>query len=488
MEYNQAKRKIFFWSLVAAFLITAPTIFFYAMGYRFSVDRGIFIYSGSFTIKSNPQETEISINGKTVPKGIVNFLNYSYHIDGLRPGEYQLEIKHPNYQTWHKKSSIHSGISTEFWNIFLARESYTKKEYEVSAVSDFFISPKEENIAIAKNGENLVVEILNTKEESTREIVNNENYRFSHDLNYNIEWSPRGDRLLIPVFKKETEEKNYLVVNIKDPEIFNLNETFEISEIKNVRWDPSERDYIFYLSDNKLYRVNISDPSQEKILFSDNVSNYDISGNDVFFVKNTNGIIYESSTKGGEPTQITTTSLQDVNFEELKIIVYDKDRIAIITGNKNLYIYNKNDDICLDKLSNNVLGVHFSNDGKKLAYWTKNELLVYFIREWETQPQREEGQVIQITRSFSDISNVQWFRDYEHLIYTNDNKIRIIELDHRDYRNMASLTDLNIADAKAVYNQAKNIIYFTDNPEGDTSNASLNAINLSERDDEELEF
>ncbi|MFC1622925.1 PEGA domain-containing protein [Patescibacteria group bacterium] len=485
MEYNQVKRRIFFWFLVVLFLATAPTIFFYAMGYRFNTERGIFIYSGSFTIKSNPQETEILIDKETVPKGIVNFLNYSYHIDGLKPGEYQLELKHPNYQTWHKKASIHSGISTEFWNIFLARENYTRKEYLVSPVAKFFISPREENIAIVKDNEHLEIEVLNTKEELTIEIIQDENYYFSRDLNYNIEWSPKGDRLLIPVLTRENHEKNYLIAALKGSEAINLNEFLEAPEMKNVRWDPSEKNHIFYISENKLFKANIENPLEEKILFSENVSNYDISGNEIYFIKNTNGIIYESDVNGRSTKQISTTSLQDINFTELKIIAYDKDRIAIITGDKDLYIYNKNENVFYNKLSNNVLGVHFSNDGKKLVYWTKNEILVYFAREWETQPQREENQIIQITRSFSAIDNVQWFKDYEHIIYTNDGKIRIIELDRRDYRNMANLAELNIQDSKSVYNHSKNIIYFTDST---NENIDLNAINLSEEDDEELEF
>ncbi|MFC1645102.1 hypothetical protein ACFL08_03675 [Patescibacteria group bacterium] len=487
MEYNLVKRRIFFWLLVILFLVTAPTIFFYAMGYRFNTERGIFIYSGSFTVKSTPQETEIVLNGETVPKGIVNFLNYSYHIDGLKPGEYQLEINHDNYQPWHKKSSIHSGVSTEFWNIFLARENYTKKEYEVNPINDFFISPRERDIAIVKDNPNILVEILNTEEDTTQEVLRDENYSFPKNSSDNIEWSPRGDQLLIPAINKEATEKNYLVTTVKDLETINLNEVMEVPDMKNVRWDPSDRDYILYISEDNLYKSNIKN-SEEKILFSENISNYDISGNKIYFVKKPSGIIYEADVNNKSAKQITTTSFQNINFDGLKIITYDENRIAIITGDKDLLVYNKSDATYFNKLSENVLGLHFSNDGKKITYWTKNEIFVYFTKEWETQPSREENQIIQITRSFNDIADVQWFKDYEHIIYTNDKKIKIIELDHRDYRNTAELSSLNIGDSKSVYNQSKNIIYFTDSIDGTSERIDLNAINLSERDDEKIEF
>ncbi|HFC77045.1 MAG TPA: carboxypeptidase regulatory-like domain-containing protein, partial [Candidatus Moranbacteria bacterium] len=118
MSESSVKR-IFFWILVISFLATAPAIVFYTMGYRFSMERGIFVYSGSITLKPTPREVNVFIDDKQVSKGVINFLNYSYHIDGLTPGAHSLRVEAPGYYEWFKKVHIHSGLSSEFWNIFL---------------------------------------------------------------------------------------------------------------------------------------------------------------------------------------------------------------------------------------------------------------------------------------------------------------------------------------------------------------------------------
>ncbi|MDH4330589.1 MAG: hypothetical protein OEV93_03500 [Candidatus Moranbacteria bacterium] len=488
MENNLLARKIFFWFLVLLFLITAPIISFYALGYRFSFEKGIFVYSGSFTIKSTPQESEIHVNGSMVPKGVINFLNYSYHIDGIKPGTYFLEVKKDKYQTWHKESPIHSGLSTEFWNVFLAREDYTKKQYETNLINDFFISPKENNIATVHNDTGMTVRVLDLKTEDTQNVFVATDYLFPIAEKINIEWSPRGELLIIPAINNETGERNYFIAGLENEEIVDLQIHTKEKEIKDVRWDPSDKNFIIYIANDNLYRINIRN-NEEKNLITENVGGYDISNNRIYYINKTNGIISETGTKNTDSeTQITSTSLENINFENTKIIVYDKDRIGIITGDKDLYVLNNGKSLFFNKISNNVSGLHFSNDGKKMTYWTENEIFVYFTTKWETQPVREENQIIHITRSFNKINNVQWLRDYEHIIYSAGNTVKLIEIDHRDYRNLFDILELNNPQPKIVYNPSKSILYFTDSENENFVDFNLGAINLLERDDEELKF
>jgi len=73
-----------------------------------------------------------------MPAGTLSRLNSSYHINGIKPGEYFLEIKAPDYQTWSKKISVHSGISTEFWNVVLVQNSYPREDYDSAGIQKFF--------------------------------------------------------------------------------------------------------------------------------------------------------------------------------------------------------------------------------------------------------------------------------------------------------------------------------------------------------------
>ena len=75
------------------FSATAPLIVFYAIGYRFNTERGIFVYSGSVTIKPSPLRVDVYIDEENISGKRVNLLNYSYHIGGIKPGEHFIEVK-----------------------------------------------------------------------------------------------------------------------------------------------------------------------------------------------------------------------------------------------------------------------------------------------------------------------------------------------------------------------------------------------------------
>ena len=161
MNYNKAhmnkqnvSKTIFFWTLVALFWLTSAIIIGYAFGYRFNLERGVFIYGGSISLKATPQDADIYINNTTYSSKKLNLINGSYHIDGIIPGDYLLEVKSTGFATWSKKVTVHSGISTEFWNVFLAKNSYQKTTYEANGVQRFFISPRKNLTASAEqNGE-----------------------------------------------------------------------------------------------------------------------------------------------------------------------------------------------------------------------------------------------------------------------------------------------------------------------------------------------
>ena len=92
-------KRIFFWVLTALFFIITPLIIFYSLGYRFNSQRGIFVFTGSLSIKSNPLNVEIYID-QELKNGSLNRINSTYHVGGLKPGDHLIEVKAEGYNTW----------------------------------------------------------------------------------------------------------------------------------------------------------------------------------------------------------------------------------------------------------------------------------------------------------------------------------------------------------------------------------------------------
>lgn len=455
-------KKVFFWILVCLFLLVAPVIVIYSMGYRFSFERGVFIYSGSITIKPTPREVEIFLDNKRVSTGMVNFLNYSYHMGSILPGRYVLEVKAPGYLSWAKEVYVHSGVSTEFWNTFLVRENYTQVVYPTKQAESFFISPDGKRVALVERGEGETwVKILDIKKEEILYAFNFVGYNFSANKKDNIEWSPKEGRLAVPMEKDG--KKEYFIISIGDEEVFNLNEKLKTENIRKLRWSSGDRNTLFYIQDEKLFRLDL-DNLESSLEVANNLASYDLSGSNIYYFSKENGIIYQKNISGrGEATQITTQSITAKSGDDFELIAYDEDRIAVIDQDKKLYLYNQGEiESGIKELATDVLGVHFSNDGKKIALWSNNEIAVYFVRKWETQPARAEGQKIDIVRFSQPISNVGWFKDYEHLIFSTGNQIKIVELDNRSLKNINNLVTLKDNVTKANYNVREDNLFYID--------------------------
>lgn len=492
---EKVKRRVFFWGLAGLFMVTAPLVVFYATGFRFDINRGVFVHSGTITLKTNPQNVDIYINGELEKSKKINRINNYYNITGLLPKEYDVRVIADGFQSWNKKIDVHSGISSEFWNILLVRSDYEKTAFETAGIDKFFISPKNKNLAYTRDSDSGVgVGILDIDNKTTVNAFSFPGWRFlNKSQKENIEWSPEENYLSVPLEKpiqqpvpkknrlsiEEKIERAYLILNPKTNDYFNLNQFLNKDDIRKVRWDPKDKDFLFFLSKGSLYRASIKNVN-DMMLIADNVSSFELSKTNVYYSESPNELVYKTSLDGkSEKIQITTGFPEFPSAPIDQLIVYDDSRIAFINKNKELFIYNKgNRDNYFKKLGANIEGIQFSDDGKKLLFWTANEISAYFLRDWEVQPRRSENESANITRYGENLKNVQWFKDYEHVIFTVSNQIKIIELDPRDHRDSVDILETSLKDNFTIYNHSESKLFFIDKKD---EAPALYSINFPEK-------
>lgn len=472
---NKLQRTIFFWSLVLLFLITAPAVVLRARGYRFDLSRGVFVYSGSINIKSNPQDINVTLNGKLSESKKLDRINNSFNISGLLPGDYDIKIEAPGFQSWEKEAQVHSGLANEFWNVLLIRDSYEKTRFQVPAARRFFISPNNKLAATyGQEGQNLALGIIDISNDSLQKsFVFEDRSPISEDIDENAEWSPvRNNLISIPSLMKKEESSQedgleYFIADLSRDRQFSLNGFLGIKDIRGLRWDPKDENFVFFLDGEDLLRANITDDADVTTIASD-VSSFDLSQNSVFYVQRSNKIVYRKSLDGKSDKQQLTYAFPDGGPADInKLIVYDEDRIAFLDSDRDLFVFNRGEqDTYFKKLGSRIVGIHFSNDGKKILFWTNNEISVYFARNWDVQPIRKENEVKNITRYIESIRNVQWFDDYEHIIFNVGNYAKIIELDSRDQRNCMDLLRTDSMSPSIVYDSSLEKLFFTDEENG----------------------
>ncbi len=489
-------RRLFFWFLVIGFFIITPLLIFYALGYRYSFDRGIFIFSGSITLKSNPERILIDINGKPAPTSKVNYLNKSYHIDGLRPGEYSIRVHQDGFQDWNKNVTVQSGISTEFWNIILPRSEYPTVQYDKTAmITRFFPAPRDTLLAIAESDPSkpmsLKIVIADTKNNASQEIYTSEETSLTSDPLQNIEWSPREDMLLVPIEIPTQGEKQTGTTVPSEP---SYNEDHIILSIGQnttpqllstllpkgwipmvTRWSPNERKTLYFINNGSLWKINLSDTTVQPTLVAENILGYDFYTDHIIVLRSENHIFYRYTLDtGSSPVQITTTALSENDNDPHRLIVYDDRKIALINSQKDLFIHNVFDNnTYTKKIASLIEGAQFSDDGKKLLFWNKHEVFVYFTEKWETQPQRSEDTILQIARFFDPISNVQWSKDYEHILFSQGTEIKVLALDMRGGQEGFILKTVTTKDPLVFMSARDDKIYYTDQKDGQTTLFSI---------------
>ena len=471
MDSSHLSRRIFFWLLTLLFCITAPAVIFFYFGYRFSFERGIFIYAGSLTLKPNPSKITIMRDGQQLAAKQLNRLNNSYHITGLKPGEHTIEVLADGFQTWSKKITVHSGLSTEFWNVLLARASYDRTNIGSTSGTRFFLHPQKNRVALFEEDEDvLTLRVLFLETNENREVLRANGYRFSTDEKENIEWSPDGTALLAPmekitVFPAATHVREYAVVDIEEKSARFLSTLTDGADITSVRWDPRQKNTLFYLNGDILFRGTLTGSDSTTFpaeMITQDVASYTIADDGIYYLHATKGLLYRISGNDtmANPIQLTTTVV-DLTDSSYTIIAYDAERITLFNRRGTLYIFNGGDrETYFEKISDGVRGASFSDDGKKMTYWTDNELYAYFTHDWDTQPMRAENERMLLTRFTQTLSDVQWTKDFEHILFTVGRDIKVIELDHRDHRNVMTLSSLHRDTGNVVSDFDDGKIYF----------------------------
>lgn len=453
-------RRFFFWLSAALCLGTAGFIVFHSFGYRYSFERGIFIYTGSLTLKTNPTNVAIRVDGETVDYDSA-FINSTYHVGGLRPGKHQVEITADGFQPWRREALIESGRSTEFWNILLVRDEYPTTVYPEDRPVRIFPEADGRRLAVAteRDGEWGVV-VIDTETGESRQVFSSRTLRFDPAGRDNIEWSRDGRLLLLPLWAGEA--RRHMLVDVETGEATDLKDLTSLGTPSRVRWHPDRTGFLLFLSGGVLWQSETA-PASVPTILAEGVADYDLSGGRAYTLAREGGAIV-SFALGSPETRRTVSALspEEALGPDTRLIVYDDTRLLLVNDRlKRVFVYNEGErETVFRRLGQDAVDAQFSNDGKKVLFWNENELFVYFTRDWEVQPAREENTILSLARFSRPLRNVQWADDYEHALFSVDGSLKLIELDHRGERQLATLIELPGAPLQVVGDLAQNRLYF----------------------------
>ena len=542
--FSPRKRRLFFWSLVFLFFLLSPLLVGYAFGYRYSFDRGIFLYTGSITIKTQPEDVLFFLDGKKLQKKKPDALTGAYHFDGIEPGEHTLRVTAPGLQVWEKRIAIHSGRATEFWNVVLPKKRYQpeRKGPMLSSLYFFALSPSGEYALFARTqSETLEILLFSFTEQTLRTVLSLPQGSLPKEKRLRIlEWSPDERAIILTLlapptsfenlsfpslfsFSQEEEQERgegqesapkqradkenidrtpilkHLVLSLGNAPSSSSSFLFtpppqdEQERIFFARWLPTQEQAVVFLAREDAHKpegaIRAFSLSENNELFSlPYVLGYDLSEERLLFLSSEDRIVYAAPLKAllqreqKEVLQVSSRALSSASFPT-QLIFYDEDRMVFLTPERELFLFLRDEDgvATLEKKGEHILGTSFSNDGKKLLFWDKATLFVFFTRPWEVQPRRKEGEQLVLAKFIQGIYDAQWMDDYEHVLFLAGKTLYLVSLDGRDGHVLFPLFAFSSEGTPFSYRSEKEEIFFLQDVSGQENASALFSFRLLEK-------
>lgn len=423
-------RRIISITFILLFLITAPVLLLYSMGYRFNAKKNKVEFVGALFLDSHPKNVKININKKpseqSMPAKIVNII----------PGTYDILIEKEGYHSWSKKLEVLSKQTTFANNIILFKKSMPEILFwdEINILKT---SPDNNKLIYSKiNNSWEEIWIMDLSDTNNTNLLYRTSITNKDTLkNKNIWWSHDNRKVLI------YNGQDYFILNTLDPDNIIFIRDFSQINLSNIKWDARNSNILYGTFKKDIYQINLDLIKIEKIAFIP--ISTDEYKND-YLVKN--GSLYYLNF-GDKSVRLESVTINENPIPKNILEIPITDDIKIINHNENfISLQSKSlQKIYLLKLDSEVPR-YDTLDAKELVWNFANTKILYFndfeIWSADINPGKDEFLSKYLLARGSDIiKNSVWHNEAEYLIYSTDNKIQAIELDGRDKRNTATLIE-----------------------------------------------
>lgn len=452
------KRRIILTLAILLFVILSPAIILYSSGYRLNLNDFSLKKVGMIIIESTPREINVIINNKLLSD------RTPFKKSNLAPKDYFIKLEKENYQSWGKNLSVESQTVTWITNVILFLTEPSLDIYaQDNSIIESKLSPDEDYYAyISKtNKNNYILKLLNTNSRENINIFDLNDYSdkklkdFKANNISNVLWSNNSQYVLLTI-DNGNNRKN-IVLDTK--ELDKEPALIEDSNIESIMWDINDENFIYYLFDQQLKKLNINN-QEISTKIAENVTHFDLVDNSIIYTKNIkqndeqfSSIYLVNKNKSEINSEEIYESLNIINEEITDVEAVKEDRYLFSTDEKKLYLVNNSNII---KIADDIKSYEWS-DKEKFLYYSDDILGHYYIEEDKDtcHPEYKLNQPVEIINQANKIDYAAWYPDAEHILYSSDGQINIIELDSRDIVNVSKIL------SDCITNK-QNPIYFND--------------------------
>lgn len=419
-------RRLIYITFIIIFLVASPLIVLYTMGYRYNFTKGRVQKTGILKITSLPRSADIYLNG------VKNSNQTPAKIEKVLPGDYEIKLSKNGYFDWQKKLAVYENGTTFAENVILWKQGQPLT-LSTTSPSSWLVSPDKNIIAFA-NDKNISLLDVNSGifgEISGGNVAIITTLVAQGEVQL-ISWSPSGRYLLV-----QASPMDYYLIDT----IAKNNKKITGKNYTNLKWD-STVDNLYGLNKSGLWQIDLSSLKTKLITNKIGGQNFYFYNRYIYWLNN------QALSRQTINSQSAVEKIAELSCSVGCQINAIKDGRALVldSANNNLFIVDLNRQ--LKTIVASAKNLSWLNDNSLIFY---NEFEIYIFNFAKDSPEL-------ITRLGTPINAAIWHPEGRHLIFSSDGKIKIIELDNRELRNI-----IDIASSQANFltiDRAGNNLYY----------------------------
>lgn len=417
---SKKARLILFLICLILFLIIAPLIVFYSLGYRIQWDPltgGIKISrTGGLFLNVWPNQAEVYLDSEL--KKETDFFFGSALIENLLPQKYKIQVRRSGFHPWEKQLEI--------------------EEKKVTAAKNIILFPQNPNFTVVGKDIEQFWFLADERKIIIKEISKTEG------------WA-------LKLYDLERELKSHLA---RERDFYqggaDLLELEFSEDSKNISLEIGLKEQIkcFLLNIERIPPL-ITEEKKDSLPL-ENIITYQKFNEEVYYLGDL-GHLFKTDKTFKPKTKLTEVPFSILPETEYKLEIFED--FIFLKEDKTLYFFNVVSK-SFEKFFEPTNALKLSPDSKKIVYFSDYEIWILFLKEKESQLPKEAGEKVFLMRLSEKIQDVSWLNS-DYLIFTVENKIKITEIDERDKINIIDFAQFE--QPEVSFNQTNKKIYLLGN-------------------------
>jgi hypothetical protein len=415
------------------------------MGDRFDFKRMRITKTGGIYVRTFPAAGEITIDSNISQKPGL-FAN-SIFVQSLLPKDHTVFIQKDGYYDYFKTLPVVEKQVTKLENVLLIKKSIEFKNL-VDKVDYFSIAPNNQNvIALISGTKSTTLNYFSLNSGNPPQTVSFPqpgkilSFKWSGDSNKALIEIENYNNIFYYLFNNASQNQT----TVKKPTVVRVVSLDKTTQ--QISFNPQDSTQIFYIKNKNLYSLknNTTTPVITGLL------SYKISGNNITWLSS-NGLLSSSDISGKLISALMEKNIKIEAGQTYQIFNFSG-KIFLQSGSALAFLNQdtkKMEDITPPIINYKILDSLDENKNLNLIFWKSEKIYLYSFKDKK----------FTMLFSGSQVSNCQWINN-NYIIFTQDDKIIISEIDYRGNINTITLPQTA---SKIYFNQQDGKLYvLTDN-------------------------